>query len=678
MMERTRLPNSIILEIIMASPDIATLKNLRLTCRSIHGLMDSYGISIKSCILSREYDQETVASFKLAGHEHHPIVSIFDIQHRVQTARWIAALILRDRRCWSPQAIVRIERYGPISKIRLEDLWWHITLGIGMLWRLAEIARETIMAEHPETKLGLKTNISAATHTLPQSVVENLEQQILEAQKEYLDGLSTVEAHDIFRAEDYCATALDNLRVTDCPVYNSSEEDFFGGPSREEVANIDSWYHWIALREGPILFATALGTVKGRTRCKNMIAIERDCRTRNQFLIEQACAQDLRTLLERKVFGDDRADFDYPFTEGDGEALVANWIEANAPQETSWHGVWSSHGRSSSQKYPGKGHRSSKRVILKTLVGRFKELSTVRSIPMKFETENNATEYNAASLQKRILDPLEPEQMDLLINICEQLQSRLDSLEHRWDFVLFVGNSGSYIKECFDHPRMKAIPLSKARKYENYVRRTQDLNGEGVVSPNPSKDVWLENYYNQFLYNKFWLDGAEGPMRIDRFVLVDHSSSGRSVDATKQVLRDVMNAAIRRGDAAEITEREWHRKRFVLFNVIDHSRTARNMATLGATRVYNVVNPETVAILERVTAGNDGELNRLLGDELRHHRVQCDYPANRFHWTADEAWQRTGHTSKAQGLALRATIREYVRGKKGNHLMGGGRYLSRT
>jgi hypothetical protein len=153
-------------------------------------------------------------------------------------------------------------------------------------------------------------------------------------------------------------------------------------------------------------------------------------------------------------------------------------------------------------------------------------------------------------------------------------------------------------------------------------------------------------------------------MRIDRILLVDHSSQGKSVDATKAILRDVMRAAA--PHVPQINQRRYRQVPFALINVIDSRKTFKFLGVY--LWVSGIKNPQTVRLDTVITASKNGQIDRLLGDEGHHFRNQVDYWPARFDtrtidlWDADQVGWRNAER-------IRTQIRNHVEANNNNVLM---------
>ncbi|KAF2021193.1 hypothetical protein BU24DRAFT_404237 [Aaosphaeria arxii CBS 175.79] len=264
------------------------------------------------------------------------------------------------------------------------------------------------------------------------------------------------------------------------------------------------------------------------------------------------------------------------------------------------------------------------------------------------------------------------EKLRLLKKVCDEL---VKSLQPK-DFVLFVGNSGSYMKYCFEHPRMGAIPISKARRYE-YLEpadREDDPENYGVIpgANDPAKHAVLMNYYNRYLGPKLKgvKDGGApafpNGLAVDRFVLVDHSSSGKSVDATRIILYHAFSAA--KPYCPEIVAQKYDEKPFVLFNVIDTRKTRKNSKGKQVVDTTKVINPVNVPVIKHFWVGKNHEVDHMLGDEGHHFRNQVDYWPSRWYNGVGYYWD-IEKEKKQQADSIRNQIKEYVKKHNKGNLM---------
>ncbi|KAF2013263.1 hypothetical protein BU24DRAFT_411027 [Aaosphaeria arxii CBS 175.79] len=303
------------------------------------------------------------------------------------------------------------------------------------------------------------------------------------------------------------------------------------------------------------------------------------------------------------------------------------------------------------------------------LIG-FKKLPPLKGAKPPPKSAKPPPKSEKREVEKRATLFEEP-QLRLLKEICDAIVTRLRPR----DFVLFVGNSGSYMNYCFNHPRMGAIPMSKARRYEQFSDRENDPEGYGKLPGNDwgTKGAHLTEYYARYLRPKFLVTQEDDSHQvadgliINRFLLVDHSTSGRSVDATKLLIDHVFHFAKRyKGRFAELEARNYDAVPFSIFNVLDKKDTVRIGGHRGAK--FSLKAPKTVKLIGDFWVGSKGDVNRILGDGDHHYRNQVDYwPAR---WNADTGyWWMLEPEKKQQAVEIRAQIKKYVRDHNGGRLM---------
>lgn len=153
--------------------------------------------------------------------------------------------------------------------------------------------------------------------------------------------------------------------------------------------------------------------------------------------------------------------------------------------------------------------------------------------------------------------------------------------------------------------RMKAIPNSKAKFYAQ----------RGYMA----SQAGLRRYWQ---YN---LAETLENQHVPRIILIDHSFSGRSVDGFRSELLDAAHAG---GGEAE-SNRLSHVPMW-LINVIDGG--------ISPNSVTNPTSLRTGGVLAKLSEGRAGLVNRMVGDEGRHPRVQPDYPPTKFEVSARSCW----------------------------------------
>ncbi|KAF1948155.1 hypothetical protein CC80DRAFT_541145 [Byssothecium circinans] len=245
-------------------------------------------------------------------------------------------------------------------------------------------------------------------------------------------------------------------------------------------------------------------------------------------------------------------------------------------------------------------------------------------------------ESRARGIDRRLL--LSTREQDLIFELCKAIERYYE----RYDYWFFVGNSGGYLAYCFDNQRFKPIPMSGTRKYEMYEHRENDPEGKGVLR-NGVDD--LIKYYDDLIERKI------RGLRINRIMLVDHSSSGRSVEATRLLLVTMFQ---QKGVWDQFRGVQWG-----LFNVIDKSKVVND-------RIVGVTPPRGFLDPILMVGGEPGHVNKLLGDERRHYRCQADYWPSRWHLDLDTVWT---YGNRPAATAIRQQIRNAVRERNNGRLL---------
>lgn len=180
--------------------------------------------------------------------------------------------------------------------------------------------------------------------------------------------------------------------------------------------------------------------------------------------------------------------------------------------------------------------------------------------------------------------------------------------------------------------RLRPIPISKTREYK--------------ATPNgsPSKEG-AQNYYRDILQNK--LAGKA----ITRFVLVDHSTTGGSVNGARRAILEIIKAAADR-------------------QIYDHFKTLPwgliNLVDAGTTQITDP-DADKIMVMARLRIGNPGELNRLVGDRQVHDRVEVEYYPLRWEKTVGYWWGVDG--GKPQAVSLRRQIADNARANNNGQLL---------
>ena len=127
-----QLPDPILLCIVFES-DVATLKHLRLACRSFNALMEAYGKSIHDKALAKAYTQDLADCFDIRWRESSHLTALFVADGRIQEARWMAAVRLRAARNVWPRRRSFHDHYEIYD---IMSMWEYVVMGLGIMWRL--------------------------------------------------------------------------------------------------------------------------------------------------------------------------------------------------------------------------------------------------------------------------------------------------------------------------------------------------------------------------------------------------------------------------------------------------------------------------------------------------------------------------------------------------------------
>ncbi|KAF2677902.1 hypothetical protein K458DRAFT_423589 [Lentithecium fluviatile CBS 122367] len=190
----------------MLESDVTTLKSLRITCRNFNTLIQSYGKSIRSRILSRNYSRDLIHCFELPWNGESPVQALFDTDREIQTAMWMAALRLAQR-ARSPNVHIWPHRHDCMQNdyrpaLDIMTMWENIVEGLSLMWRLHEWAREEIRADFGKHVLRAAAYISDVTRN--HSQLKNLEERILQRQICFIRGLADTKRTSLYFAFGYC------------------------------------------------------------------------------------------------------------------------------------------------------------------------------------------------------------------------------------------------------------------------------------------------------------------------------------------------------------------------------------------------------------------------------------------------------------------------------------------
>lgn len=288
-MPSRRLPDPLILAIILES-DVSTLKRLRLVSRGFYALIETYGKSINAKLSHSLYSNDLIECFTLAWHEECAVEALFDIDRRIRIARWMAALALKHTRHlvgplqdWMQDPLC--DAFLVFNEL---DMWNHITMGLGIMWRLAELGREQ---RHDSTvHNGLQAS-TAPVELLEQDLrsMAWLDNTISQAQITHIRNLAEMRRICLCFALEFCVRELFAQR------YLFDEYDEYGKLNipKPQVTAKYTWAKWFVLRSGPDFIARAWKSADDKAVCGRLLVDELQRRSLDQIEIEISTAEQL-------------------------------------------------------------------------------------------------------------------------------------------------------------------------------------------------------------------------------------------------------------------------------------------------------------------------------------------------------------------------------------------------
>jgi hypothetical protein len=163
----------------------------------------------------------------------------------------------------------------------------------------------------------------------------------------------------------------------------------------------------------------------------------------------------------------------------------------------------------------------------------------------------------------------------------------------------------------------------------------------GQPSFRPS-ETGLARYFDVFLRPMMQVP-------ITRFVLIDHSSTGKSVDGFRRAFLDmVYYYGLEQGatpEGAQAGKTFYAKIPMVLINIVDYNRREHGPRP--------VIDPESVPVDAIYHDGGPGEVNKMVGDEKNHDRVTANYPPEKWHISDARCW----------GSKTISPINEYTNGR---------------
>jgi len=274
-------PPQILLDIVSFC-DVSTLKSLRLTRKAIRELMDSYGHSIATNIKLNSFAADEIASFQLEDDSCSELQSLFLLDYRVRTTRWLTDVALENL-----QEDLDSGVFGNIgtNEAQGDHIRARVNSGWSILWRLSDIAHKVVFETLGLNPQDTPKRFSPLTRGLP--IVQKLEESIKNEQTKYIRALSFTETYNYSLLQGYLLAVFKN-RVFDDPRGKSS--DWRTG---NEFGSSNSWLNWLVLREGPNFFAKAWASKEGNEECVMLITSEWSKRSKEQVLVERSSATEV-------------------------------------------------------------------------------------------------------------------------------------------------------------------------------------------------------------------------------------------------------------------------------------------------------------------------------------------------------------------------------------------------
>jgi hypothetical protein len=275
------LPSQTLLDIISFC-DVSTLKSLRFTQKAMRELIDTYGHSISIDIKLHSFTADEVASFQLEDGFDSELQSLFILDYRVRTTRWLTDVALENL-----QEDLDSGGFGNIgtNEAQGDSIRGRVDSGWSILWRLSDIARQVVFKMTGLNPRDVPRRISSLTRGMP--LVRELETAVKSEQTKYISALSFTEIYNYYLLHSYLAAVFRD-RVFDDPRGESS--DWRTG---NEFGIGNSWLNWLVLREGPNFFAKAWGSKEGNKECVTLITSEWSMRPKEQVLIERNTAKEV-------------------------------------------------------------------------------------------------------------------------------------------------------------------------------------------------------------------------------------------------------------------------------------------------------------------------------------------------------------------------------------------------
>ena len=272
--------------------DVSTLKSVRVANKATFDLINTYQISISSMITRREFSVDEIKYFQPLDDDQGALQSLFVLEYRVRISKWMTATVLENAEDTNHEEPWNsIGLWGNIGANEPEGdaIRSHVQIGWSVLWRLSDIAKNTINNEVQP----------CAPHSTPREDSskqpealgwQQLEPLIQRPQLQYAENLSSLDRHGYFLLHEYINFAF-RMRGFQHPTRHNSW--LFGN----EYGSRTSWLNWLVLREGPNFFAKAWASAEGIKHQSCYIMTEWAKHSEQQIFLEWRNAMDVETTL---------------------------------------------------------------------------------------------------------------------------------------------------------------------------------------------------------------------------------------------------------------------------------------------------------------------------------------------------------------------------------------------
>ena len=180
-----------------------------------------------------------------------------------------------------------------------------------------------------------------------------------------------------------------------------------------------------------------------------------------------------------------------------------------------------------------------------------------------------------------------------------------------------------------------SIPVSKTKYY--------GVSGKQENKGVPNK-AGLDNFWDRVLKQRV------DHKAFDRIVLVDHSSTGKSVDGFRKAFVEVISRAYEKKKINHKRAQALVDVPMKFINVVDWRRRPGNG--------QEATQPVKVGLLATVTCDSaEGVIDTILADKDKHPRVACEYYPRRWYKTVKDCWEKDGGFENAKHQ--RTLIKQY-------------------